>query len=307
MFWIISHLETNKLSYILQSAYRAQLHSTETTLHKVMNDILTDCDSGNVSLLNLLDLSAAFDTIDHSILLQRLEITFGVSGTALEWFKSYLSNRHQAVVIKGKKSSDHLLKYNVSQGSVLGPVLFILHTQPLVQEIAKFNLKCHFYADDTQLYDSVQCKNFEDLCHSMECCIKCLEKWMNENRLMLNDNKTEVLLTGSAGSLSKLERSSIHIGDSDIKFSNKVKNLGIHFDSDLVSSSHVKALIRTMYLELRKVVKIRHLINTDCSTLFVSSLVLSKLDYCNSLLAGLPSEKLKKKLQTVQNNAARLV
>ena len=69
---------------------------------------------------------------------------------------------------------------------------------------------------------------------------------------MLNDNKTEVLLAGSAGSLSKLERSSIHIGHSDVKFSNKVKNLGIHFDSDLASSSHVNALIRTMYLELRK-------------------------------------------------------
>ena len=73
-----------------------------------MNDILTDCDSGNFSLLNLLDLSAAFDTIDHSIVLQRLEISFGVSGTALEWFKSYLSNRHRAVVIKGKNSSDHV-------------------------------------------------------------------------------------------------------------------------------------------------------------------------------------------------------
>ena len=225
---------------------------------------------------------------------QRLEITFGVSGTALVWFKSYLSNRHQAVVIKGKKSSDHLLKHGVPQGSVLGPVLFTLYTQPLVQEIVKFNLKYHFYADDTQLYDSLQCTNFEDVCHRMECCIKCVKKWMNENRLGLNDNKTEVLLTGSAGSLSKLERSSIHIGDSDIKFSNKVKNLGIHFDSDLASSSHVNALIRTMYLELRKIGKIRHLINKDCATLLVSSLVLSKLDYCNSLLAGLPSEKLKK-------------
>ena len=165
-----SHLETNKLSEILQSAYRAQ-HSTETALLKVTNDILTDCDSGNVSLLTSLDLSAAFDTIDHSILLQRLEITFGVSGTALEWFKSYLSNLHQAVVLKGKKSSDHLLKYGVPQGSVLGPVLFTLYTQPLVQEIVKFNLKYHFYADDTQQYDSVQCKSFEDLCHRMECCI----------------------------------------------------------------------------------------------------------------------------------------
>ena len=128
----------------------------------------------------------------------------------------------------------------------------------------------------------------------MEFCIKCVKKWMNENRLMLDDNKTEVLLASSEGPLSKLERSSIHIGDSDIKFSNKVKSLGIHFDSNLTSSSHVNALIRAMHLELRKIGTIRHLINTGCVALLVSSLVLCKLDYCNSLLSGLPSERLKK-------------
>ena len=91
--------------------------------------ILTDCDSGKVSLRVLLDLSAAFNKIDHRTL---LEITFGVLGTAIEWFKSYFPNRHQAVVVKEKKSSDHLLKYGVPQGSVLGPVRFTLYTKPLV-------------------------------------------------------------------------------------------------------------------------------------------------------------------------------
>ena len=100
-----------------------------------MTDVPTDCDSGKVILLNLLSLSSVFDTIDHP------EITFGVSGTALEWFKSYLSNRHQAVVVNGRKPSLHLLKYGVPQGSVLRPVLFTLYTQPLVQEIVKLNLK----------------------------------------------------------------------------------------------------------------------------------------------------------------------
>ena len=114
-------------------------------------------------------------------------------------------------------------------------------------------------------------------------------------------------MTGRAGSLSKLERSIIHIGNSEINFSNKVKkNLGLHFDSDLSSSSRVNAFIRTMYLELRKIGKIRHLIDTDFAALLVSSLVVYKFDYCNSLFAGLRSEILKR-FQTIQNNAARLV
>ena len=121
------HREINQLIESLQSAYRAQ-HSTETALLKVMNDVAIDCDPVKVSLLNLLELSAAFDTIDHRVLLQHLEITFRVSGTALEWLKSCLSNHYQVVVVKGRKLSDHLLKYSVPQDSVIGPVLFTLYT-----------------------------------------------------------------------------------------------------------------------------------------------------------------------------------
>ena len=122
---------------------------------------------------------------------------------------------------------------------------------------------------------------------------------MNENRLILNENKTEVFLSGSAGSLRKLERSSIHIdlGDSEILLSGKVNNLSIHFDRDfsLRSASHVSHVnifIRTTYPELRKIEN-RHLINSDCAALLVSGLVLSTWDYCNSLLAGPFGERLK--------------
>ena len=123
------------------------------------------------------------------------------------------------------------------------------------------------------------------------------------NRLVLNDNKTEVLLSGSARSLRQLEPSDIHMGDYGIHFLSKVKNLGIHFDRDLSSASHVNTPIETN-LELRELNKI-HLINTDCSVILVLRLVLSTLDYCNSLLAGPPRERLKG-FQTMQNNAALL-
>ena len=134
----------------MQSAYRTG-HSTETALLKVMNDCLTGCDNSNVCLLSLLDLSAAFDTIDHEILLKRLEVTFGIQSNALLWFKSYLHNRKQTVVVDGVKSEWYDIKYGVPQGSVLGPILFTLYMQPLSGVINKHNVSYHFYADDTQL------------------------------------------------------------------------------------------------------------------------------------------------------------
>ena len=147
------HLSTNNLLNPFQSAYR-QSHSTETALLHILNDLLLSTDSGKVSLLTLLDLSAAFDTIDHTILLTRLQHTFGISDTALSWFSSYLSDRKQTVLINDIYSQSAHLTCGVPQGSVLGPVLFTLYASPLSTIIESHSLKHHFYADDTQLQDS---------------------------------------------------------------------------------------------------------------------------------------------------------
>ncbi|WP_419610691.1 RNA-directed DNA polymerase, partial [Thiolapillus sp.] len=127
---LFRHLDHNNLWHTFQSAYRPK-HSTETALLRVLNDLLTASDSGSISILTLLDLSAAFDTIDHSILLTRLDSTFGIRDLALSFFRSYLQDRTQVVTVNGIKSSPSLLTCGVPQGSVLGPILFILYTQPL--------------------------------------------------------------------------------------------------------------------------------------------------------------------------------
>ena len=123
-----AYLSSDNLFCSSQSAYRAG-HSTETPLLKVINDILPALDDGNISVLTLLDLSAAFDTIVHNILLDRLENIYGISGTAVSWFKSYLTGRTQMVTIDNNSSKPSILCFGVPQGPVLGPVFYSFCTQ----------------------------------------------------------------------------------------------------------------------------------------------------------------------------------
>src|SRR3981081_4107365 len=124
---IVSYMEVNTLLPKCQSAYRAN-HSTETALLRVVSDLLEASDSGRVTLLALLDMSAAFDTVDHGALLQRLAYDFGIHSSVIDWIASYLTDRKQTVRCAGNESSAHNVLYGVPQGSVPGPLLFILHT-----------------------------------------------------------------------------------------------------------------------------------------------------------------------------------
>ena len=300
------HLSNNNLLNPLQSAYR-QSHSTETALLHILNDLLLSTDSGNVSLLTLLDLSAAFDTIDHKILLTRLQHTFGISDTALSWFTSYLSNRKQTVLINNKHSKPAHLTCGVPQGSVLGPVLFTLYTSPLSTIIKSHSLRHHFYADDTQLYDSDSPENIQAILSRTSDCYSDVKNWMTNNKLQLNDDKTEAVLISTRQKLSQLPPSlSLQLCNTSIPITNSAKNLGVHLDSTLSMQNFVSQTAKSCFYHLRRISLIRKHLSIEATVKLVLCFIMSRIDYCNSLLSGINETSIHT-LQRIQNNAARLV
>ena len=302
------HLQRHQLLDPLQSAFRPK-HSTETAIVKIQNDALITLDKGDGVLLVLLDLSAAFDTLDHPILLDRLKSLFGITDTALDWMKSYLSSRTQYVRIANSTSKHHELSIGVPQGSVLGPLLFILYTRPLGDIFRRHNINYHQYADDTQAYCTLPTKDpaaLREALLRMELCLADVRAWMLANKLKLNDKNTECIIFASNKNHLAFRDITIKIGETNITPSSSVRNLGAHLDAELTMDNHVKNILRTGYFHLRRIARIRcHLDQQSCVKAVVA-FVSSRIDCHNGLLAG-ASQKQLHKLQVLQNNAARLV
>jgi hypothetical protein len=164
---------------------------------KILSDLLTALDDRKIAVLALLDLSSAFDTIDHAILLHRLQFVFGVDGTVLAWFRSYLTERSQVVSVSGSRSSPRHLLFGVPQGSVLGPILFLLYVQPLSDVIGRQPVSHHAFADDTQMYKADSIDQAANVVQSMNQAIVHVKSWMTTNKLKLNDDKTEGMLVAN--------------------------------------------------------------------------------------------------------------
>ena len=299
-----SHMDSNNLFESFQSGFRTS-HSTETALIKVTNDILRSADNGFLSILILLDLSAAFDTISHSILITRLQSCLGLTGTALSWISSYLSDRKQFISINNCTSSTAPLTHGVPQGSVLGPLLFIIYILPLGQILRQYGLQFHCYADDTQLYIST--KTITPTTHStLTACLNHVKSWMKNNFLKLNCNKSEIIIIGPNSLTSSTQDFSLDIDGSIVTPSTRVRNLGIIFDPTLSFLPHVNQITKTAFFHLKNIARLRPSLSFSAAETLIHAFITSRLDYCNGILYGITSKTLNK-LQYVQNSAARLL
>ncbi len=258
-----NYLTSNGYLDNFQSGFRVH-HSTETALIKIINDIRFNSDSGKISVLVLLDLSAAFDTVDHNILLERLENWVGLSGMALKWFRSYLEGRGYYVSIGEHKSKWTSMTCGVPQGSILAPLLFSLYMLPLSQIMRKNQIAYHSYADDTQIYLALSPNDYSPI-DSLCQCIDEINSWMCQNFLQLNKEKTEVIAFGNKDEVLKVNA---YLDSRGQTTKNQVRNLGVILVTDLSFSSHVKAVTKSAYYHLKNIARIR------C---FVSSQDLEKL------------------------------
>uniref|UniRef100_A0A8D2Q3W3 Reverse transcriptase domain-containing protein n=1 Tax=Varanus komodoensis TaxID=61221 RepID=A0A8D2Q3W3_VARKO len=277
-------------------------YSTESALVAVYDDLCREKGRGSASLLVLLDLSAAFDTIDHAILLNRLA-GLGVGGTALQWFRSYLSGRFQKVMLGDYGSVPWQLYHGVPQGSILSPLLFNIYMKLLGEVIRRCGLRNHQYTDDTQLYLSFSTNPGEAVAVLNRCLAKVMG-WMRANKLKLNPDKTEVLLVG---------RSGFREGDLNlvmngvvVRLRDKVRSLGVLLDPELSLEAQVTAVARSAFFQLWLIHQLRTYLENDCLATVTHALVTSRLDFCNMLYVGLPLKTVRI-LQLVQNRAARLL
>ena len=236
---LTAFLNENNLLPRNQSAYRPR-HSTETAVLKVVSDLLAASERGQVSLLALLDLSAAFDTVDHSILLDRLQSAFGINGTVLNWMKSFVSDRCQSVRFDGGSSTETGVVCGVPQGSVLGPILFLLYCADIVNIAERCGVSVHSYADDTQLYVHCKATDCSVEARRLTTCIEQLNSWMISNRLKLNADKTQFLWCGSAQQRRKISVKELVVMGHRLTVSDNVTCLGVLIDADLSFALHVK-------------------------------------------------------------------
>lgn len=268
------YLNTNNLLIEQQSGFRPK-HSCETALHNIIDKWLNNIDDGKLTGVLFIDLSKAFDTVNHEVLLHKL-LSFGICNNSFKWFQSYLHGRTQSVRWKGVFSDEKDVTIGVPQGSILGPLFFILFVNDYPKCFKHSNV--NIYADDTtqdvshKSIDVIEQKLYEDLL--------CSVNWMNRNKLTMNLEKTQCMLIGTKQKLSKCKKLYIKVGDVVLNTVEKAKLLGVTIDEYLTWSDHIDFLSKKLAQKIGILRRLRVFMSNAALLKIYNTIIFPHFNYC---------------------------
>ena len=297
---VYDYMESNSILSDAQFGFRKGHSTSSCTLH-LLDNIYKSIDENKYIGVVFLDLKKAFDTVDHHIMLQKLS-KYGLSANAVNWFRDYLTGREQRTKIMGSKSVFRNIVCGVPQGSILGPLLFILYINDLQCYLG--DSRINLYADDTALY--VVSDTLIELILTLREELSVVEQWLAANKLTLNASKTKIMLFGTKRKLNNIGNFNITMGGEILERVENFKYLGIVLDQHLTFSEHINKLYQKCSMKMGAIRKIRKSLDQTTALSLYKSLILSNIDYCDIVYNSSTLENLNR-LQLLQNSACRTI
>ena len=277
---LITHFENNNLMSAYQFAYLKN-RSTQTALHQILDECMYNTDIGNLNMVCCLDLSKGFDTLSHEIILHQFK-KYGITSTNLLWFQSYLSNRQQMIKFDSNISSVNYLNTGVPQGTVLGPIIFLIYVNDLTKINNTIPATIIMYADDTTLL--CKGKTALELKSNTEASLRYVHQWFKSNRLIVNPNKSFVMPIASLYKVKTIPNEiCIMLDDTRLMFCNEIKLLGIYIDQTLSFTAQVDYIRKKVCPKIGLIHRLRHFLSQDTLNTVYLTTIQPIFDYCLSV------------------------